>query len=134
MEGLVAERRTYADRRSYLIEAVSKRRKVVRSRALQYKGGRCQRCGYDRCMDALEFHHLTSSKKDFGISSKGYTRSWDRIRAELDKCMLLCAIATEKFTPHCSLHGKPWLNHRVNSGKPSPLARNGNPERSLPKG
>jgi len=25
---------------------------------LQYKGGRCQRCGYDRCMDALEFHHL----------------------------------------------------------------------------
>src|SRR5512134_2078793 len=91
MEGLVAERRTYADRRSYLIEAVSKRREVVRSRALQYKGERCQRCGYDRCMDALEFHHLTSSKKDFGISSKGYTRSWDRIRAELDKCMLLCA-------------------------------------------
>ena len=91
MEGLVAERRTYADRRSYLIEAVRKRRKTIRSKALQYKGGRCQRCGYDRCMDALEFHHLTSSKKDFGISSKGYTRSWNKIRAELDKCMLLCA-------------------------------------------
>jgi hypothetical protein len=81
----VAERRTYANRRNYLIEAVRKRRKAVRSKALMYKGGRCQRCGYDRCMDALEFHYLNSAKKDFGISSKGYTRSWDKIRAELDK-------------------------------------------------
>ena len=83
--------RTYADRREYLIKAVQKRRKEVRRKALAYKGGRCRMCGYDRCVEALEFHHLDSSRKDFGISGQGYTRSWRRIREELDKCVLLCA-------------------------------------------
>ena len=87
----MGERRSYADRRNYLITAVRKRRKAIRQKALEYKGARCQRCGYNRCMEALEFHHLDSSLKDFGISSKGYTRSWAKIREELDKCMLLCA-------------------------------------------
>ena len=117
----MAERRTYADRRNYLIAAVSKRRKTVRCRALTYKGGRCQRCSYDRCMEALEFHHLTSTEKDFGISSKGYTRSWEKIRAELENAYSSAQTVTEKFTPHCSLHGKPWLKLWVNSGKPAPI-------------
>jgi hypothetical protein len=39
----------------------------------------------------LEFHHLETSRKDFGISGKGYTRSWSKVSEELDKCMLLCA-------------------------------------------
>ena len=83
--------RTCADRREYLIKAVQKRRKEVRRRALAYKGARCQMCGYDRCVEALEFHHLNSSHKDFGISSRGYTRRWSKTREEIDKCALLCA-------------------------------------------
>lgn len=59
--------------------------------AVVYKGGRCQNCGYDRCAEALEFHHIENSEKDFGISARGYTRSWLKIRQELDKCVLLCA-------------------------------------------
>jgi hypothetical protein len=59
--------------------------------AIDYMGGRCVRCGYDRCADALEFHHRDSSEKDFGISHRGYTRSWDKIREEIEKCELLCA-------------------------------------------
>jgi hypothetical protein len=42
-------------------------------------------------MEALEFHHLNAARKDFGISSQGHTRSWSKIREELDKCVLLCA-------------------------------------------
>ena len=87
----MAERRTYADRRSHLIDAVRKRRLEIRRKALDYRGGRCERCGYDRCREALEFHHLDSARKDFGISSRGYTRSWKKIREEVDKCVLLCA-------------------------------------------
>ena len=83
--------RTYKDRRQYLIAAVHKRRRKIRQMAVEYKGGRCERCGYDRCIDALEFHHINSSGKDFSISDKGYTRSWDRVKEELDKCALLCA-------------------------------------------
>lgn len=59
--------------------------------AVEYKGGKCSVCGYDRCADALEFHHLDPSQKDFGISSKGYTRSWDKVKEELDKCILVCS-------------------------------------------
>lgn len=85
------DKRKYADRRLYLIEAVRKRRRKVREMSIEYKGGQCTQCGYNRCFDALEFHHQDSSKKDFGISDKGYTRSWEKIRAELDKCVLVCA-------------------------------------------
>jgi hypothetical protein len=59
--------------------------------AKEYKGGCCSVCGYDRCIEALEFHHLDPEKKDFGISNKGYTRSWEKIKKELDQCEILCA-------------------------------------------
>ena len=87
----MVEKRTYADRREYLIGAVKKRRKKIRQRAIDYLGGQCSQCSYDRCGEALEFHHLESSEKDFGISNQGYTRSWKRVEEELKKCMLLCA-------------------------------------------
>ena len=88
---LKRDKRKYIDRREYLIDAVQKRRKKVREMAIKYKGSKCINCGYDRCYEALEFHHLNSSGKDFGLSDKGYTRSWAKIKEELDKCVLLCA-------------------------------------------
>lgn len=87
----MGDRRKYTDRREYLINAVQKRRKKVREMAIKYLGGSCLRCGYNRCVEALEIHHFNSSDKDFGISDKGYTRSWNRIREELQKCELLCS-------------------------------------------
>jgi 5-methylcytosine-specific restriction endonuclease McrA len=87
----MGDRRRYADRRGYLIQAVQKRRKKVREMALEFLGGKCSRCGYARCSDALEIHHLNSDGKDFGISARGYTRSWSAVRKELEKCELLCA-------------------------------------------
>ncbi len=85
------EKRTYADRREYLIAAVSKRRKKLRDKAIAYGGGKCAICGYSRSTRALNFHHRDPKKKDFGLSAKGLTRSWEKIKAELDKCVLLCA-------------------------------------------
>ena len=85
------ETRTYKERRQYLIAAVNKRRKKIRQMAIEYKGGSCEVCGYNCCSEALEFHHTNSSGKDFSISEKGYTRSWGRVKEELDKCKLLCA-------------------------------------------
>ncbi len=84
------DKRTYADRPEYLKCAVAKRRKAMRLRAIGYKGGKCSRCGYDRCLGALEFHH-TDGRKDFSISQDGLTRSWARIEKEIEKCVLMCA-------------------------------------------
>lgn len=72
-------------------EAVKRRRQKVKVMALEYKGSRCECCGYDKCTAALEFHHIDDLTKEFGISEKGETRSWKRIQEELDKCVLLCA-------------------------------------------
>jgi hypothetical protein len=73
------------------VDAVIKRRKKVKQMAVAYKGGVCQECGYHRCIDVLEFHHLDPKQKDFGIANKGYTRSWEKIKKELDKCVMVCA-------------------------------------------
>jgi len=88
---MVKEKRKYTDRAAYLIAAVAKRRKVLRQKAIVYKGGECAICGYHKCAQTLEFHHLAPNEKDFGISAKGYTRKWEKIQQELDKCVLLCA-------------------------------------------
>ena len=85
------DRRKYSDRREALIKAVSKRRRKIKVMSIEYKGGKCQVCGYNKCQAALELHHLNKSEKNFGIGDKGYTRSWEKVRAELDKCILLCA-------------------------------------------
>jgi hypothetical protein len=70
---------------------VQKRRYRVKLKAIAYKGGKCECCGYDKCMDALEFHHDDASEKEFSISSAAGTTSWDKITIELDKCRMLCA-------------------------------------------
>lgn len=84
------ETRTYADRAEYIKAAVAKRRKKIREMSLEYKGGKCEVCGYKKCSRALSFHHLDPKKKGFGLAYKGITRSWEKTRKELDKCVLLC--------------------------------------------
>jgi hypothetical protein len=64
-------------------------RKRKKIELVKYKGGKCERCGYDKCMDALSFHHLDPSQKDFGISRKSY--SIERLKKEVDKCILVCS-------------------------------------------
>src|SRR5690348_17765017 len=84
------DKRTYADRAVYLRKAVTQRRKKLRAMAREYKGGKCILCGYDKCPDALEFHHRDPSQKEF-TPSRAYKRSWDVLKIEIDKCDLLCA-------------------------------------------
>ncbi len=83
--------RTYADRREYNKAAVTARRRKVRKMAVDYAGGKCCVCGYSTSIRALTFHHLDPSQKDFGLSDRGLTRSWDKTKREIDKCVLLCA-------------------------------------------
>ncbi len=85
------DKRTYADRREELIKAVAKRRRKIKELSIQYKGGKCQVCGYAKYQGALDLHHKDPKTKKFGIGDKGYTRSWDKVRTELDKCVLVCA-------------------------------------------
>jgi 5-methylcytosine-specific restriction endonuclease McrA len=86
----MVEKGKYADRREELIRAVAKRRRKIKLMAIEYKGGECQICGYKKYPGALDLHHI-SGQKSFSIGDKGYTRSWERTKEELDKCILVCA-------------------------------------------
>lgn len=85
------ENRGYFRCKKCRVEAVTKRRKLLKIKSLKYKGFKCEKCGYDKCSSSLVFHHLDPTKKDFGISSKGLIKSWEKVKVELDKCILLCA-------------------------------------------
>lgn len=64
-------------------------RKRNKMAAMQYLGGRCCICGYNKCTAALEFHHVNPEDKKFTIS-RGLGSTWNNLKKELNKCVLLC--------------------------------------------
>jgi len=71
------------------VRNTSEYRVNIKQRLVDYKGGKCQICGYNRCINALEFHHVNPEEKDFTIS--GGTKSFDTLKPEIDKCILVCS-------------------------------------------
>lgn len=66
----------------------------------EQRGGRCVRCGYNKCIKALEFHHIDPSQKDFTISNDHF-KLLDAIE-ESKKCILICSNC------HKELHDNLW--------------------------
>lgn len=69
---------------------VASRRNQMKQRALEYLGGKCIKCGYNKCPAALHFHHRIAQTKSFTIGG-AYNRSWESLRRELNKCDILCS-------------------------------------------
>jgi hypothetical protein len=72
------------------VRAVIRWRRNLKKKAVEYKGGKCIICGYDKCLRALHFHHRDPKMKAFNISTCRF-KSWGLVKEELDKCDLLCA-------------------------------------------
>lgn len=53
-------------------------------------GGKCQKCGYNKCLAALEFHHSDPTYKEEKISSMLTENNIEEILEEVLKCKLLC--------------------------------------------
>lgn len=87
---LKTKKLTDDERREYNYLHVKGFRKKNKQRAIDYKGSKCERCGYAKCNSALEFHHLDPNEKDFSPSSN-MNMAWDKIKTEIDKCILVCA-------------------------------------------
>ncbi len=113
------DKRTYSDRSEYLIKAVTERRKKLKVMAKEYKGSKCEICDYNRCLEALDFHHRDPNEKEFGLSAKGLTRSWVKIKNEIDKCALICANChRELHAGITQLSEVIQIENKVNSVKP----------------
>lgn len=78
----------------YCIECSRKERinriKSIKIKSVEYKGGKCKCCGYNKCNSALEFHHRNRDEKEFSISQLTNLANWEIIKKELDKCVLVC--------------------------------------------
>lgn len=68
---------------------VTKKRRQNKIALVEHFGGKCIRCGYNKCPQALQFHHL--SNKMFGIAQNGRTPSFEILVEEAMKCELICA-------------------------------------------
>lgn len=68
------------------------RRRNIKLRLIQYKGGKCEKCGYNKSKSALDFHHRNPLDKKFGIA-KGVSLAYGLplLLEEIQKCILLCS-------------------------------------------
>ena len=66
------------------------RRYRAKAAAIKLLGGKCADCGWRGNQAALQFHHRAPEHKDFTLGNVA-NKSWDFIRTELKKCILLCA-------------------------------------------
>lgn len=66
------------------------RRRENKLKIVLEMGGKCSRCGYDKYVGALEFHHINPREKS---PTAKYICYWkdERRKEELKKCILLCS-------------------------------------------
>ena len=81
-------------------EGIQLTRGMFLAKIKRARGGKCTRCGYDKCMKALEFHHIDPQKKDFTISNDHFKLK-DAVE-ESKKCILICSNC------HKELHDNLW--------------------------
>lgn len=76
--------------RSCFNEDTKSRIRLNKINASAMFGGKCSVCGYDRCQNALEFHHIDPSDKDENFNTVMH-RSWESVKKALYNCVMLCA-------------------------------------------
>ena len=71
-------------------ENVKSSRARLKERVVRALGGKCVICGYDRCQQALDVHHVDPNEKDFTIAANT-NKAYALVSEEIRKCVLLCA-------------------------------------------
>lgn len=71
-----------------------------------YKGCKCEICGVIENADFYDFHHRVPEDKCFDVTAS-LMKKWELIRAEIDKCLMLC--------PNC--HRKEHIRMRDDKAK-----------------
>ena len=66
-------------------------RRLIKKKAVEYKGGECFCCHQKYPQSVYDFHHLDPSQKDFNLGNKHSTVKWETVKKELDKTILVCA-------------------------------------------
>lgn len=80
---------------------VRERKRLFKQKCINYLGGKCNICGYNKCISALDFHHIDRNDKEFQIGQVKTTTLSQTVKNELDKCMLLCSNCHRELHSTC---------------------------------
>ena len=70
----------------------TERRQGIKSKAIEYKGGKCEDCGIVSSNEnqiIFDFHHLDPAQKEISFGKSNV--QFEKLRVELDKCVILCS-------------------------------------------
>lgn len=93
----------------YMSDYMNNRYVIKKLKAIEYKGGKCIECGYNKCPAALTFHHRDQDSKEFEWKNMR-NRTWSVVLKELDKCDLLCCRCHTElhYDPQIVIRAKNW--------------------------
>ena len=89
----------YHNRKTGLIRSIckdclytiqKKRWKDRKRKVVELFGGKCSKCGYNKNLAALQFHHLDPTQKEYSFSQLKLYK-WEIVIKELKKCIMLCS-------------------------------------------
>ena len=93
-------------------EIILHKRRIMKNKLVQLKGGCCQICGYKKSIWALQFHHLNPTEKDFQLFKS--CKDFNKLKQEAEKCILVCANC------HAELHEKLFNEKNINNNEFNP--------------
>ena len=82
--------RFYKKHKKDLYLKKKKRIKKIRKEMIDLLGGKCSKCNYNKCDQALDFHH-NKGEKEGHLSTLIKNSSKEKVLKEIKKCILLCA-------------------------------------------
>lgn len=74
-----------------LVDWDRNKRHKIKQKLVDLKGGKCEICGYDKCLNALEFHHVDRETKLFELNLANFNKAFDILKIEVNKCVLVCS-------------------------------------------
>jgi len=86
----IIDRKYYLNHKNEIYARKQSRRKEIKEELVNFLGGKCKLCGYNKCSKALDFHHTREDKEEC-VSKLISNFSKKKILKEAKKCVLLCA-------------------------------------------
>lgn len=83
------------------------RNRVLKLKSIEYLGGKCDHCGFIGHYSSYDFHHINYLEKEFDWS-KARKKSFEKIKPELNKCIVLCRNCHQMI--HTKLNNDGTLN------------------------
>ena len=109
------QKKHYQGKKKYYITRAKERREKIKTKFDEYKKKlKCEICGENH-IATLDFHHKNPSEKEISLSKvTTQTWGWDRIKSEIDKCIVLCSNCHRKLHFDEKMagggQGVPWVS------------------------